>query len=349
MSNTIMVIEDNDAIRGNVVEILELAGYTVLSANNGKAGVDLVLNSIPDLILCDIMMPQMDGYGVLYLLNKNPETSHIPFIFLTAKAEHIDMRRGMEMGADDYLTKPFDHIELLNAVESRLKKKEQQQQFYSKALDQLDNLISKIDGLAELTKIIQGRKTRSFKKNQVVYYEGDKSSGLNIVVSGRIKSIRQSEDGRELMTGIYTNEDYIGINAALSGDSYTDTATAIEDSVLCHIPQSQVDSLINQYPEVAKKFIKVLAKDIREKEELLIQLTYNSVRKKMSEALLRLYRAGNDTLTFSISRENLAAMSGMAIETVSRTLADFKEEGLIEKKSSTLVILDLARLIKMKN
>jgi CRP-like cAMP-binding protein len=151
------------------------------------------------------------------------------------------------------------------------------------------------------------------------------------------------------MTGIYTNEDYIGINAALSGDSYTDTATAIEDSLLCHIPQSQVDSLINQYPEVAKKFIKVLAKDIREKEELLIQLTYNSVRKKMAEALLRLYRAGNDTLTFSISRENLAAMSGMAIETVSRTLADFKEEGLIEKKSSTLVILDLARLIKMKN
>jgi DNA-binding response OmpR family regulator len=183
MSNTIMVIEDNDAIRGNVVEILELAGYTVLSANNGKAGVDLVLNSIPDLILCDIMMPQMDGYGVLYLLNKNPETSHIPFIFLTAKAEHIDMRRGMEMGADDYLTKPFDHIELLNAVESRLKKKEQQQQFYSKALDQLDNLISKIDGLAELTKIIKGRKTRSFKKNQVVYYEAIKVRDLILLLA----------------------------------------------------------------------------------------------------------------------------------------------------------------------
>jgi CRP-like cAMP-binding protein/CheY-like chemotaxis protein len=349
MSSTIMVIEDNAAIRGNVVEILEMAGYKVLSADNGKTGVNLICKHIPDVILCDIMMPELDGYGVLYLLNKKPETSHIPFIFLTAKAEHIDLRKGMEMGADDYLTKPFDHIELLSAVESRLKKKEQQQQFYSKTLDELNKLISKVDGLAELAGIIQGRRTRSFKKGQVVYYEGDKSQGLYLVVSGRIKGIRQAEDGRELMTGIYAAEDYMGINAALSGDVYTDTATAIEDSLLCHIPQNQLDELLGKYPEVGQKFIKILARDIREKEELLIQLTYHSVRKKMSEALLRLYHTSNDSLTFTISREDLAAMSGMAIETVSRTLADFKEECLIEKKSNTIVILDLPRLINMKN
>jgi CRP-like cAMP-binding protein/CheY-like chemotaxis protein len=347
--STIMVIEDNAAIRGNVAEILELAGYIVLSADNGKTGVDLIFKHIPDVILCDIMMPELDGYGVLYLLNKNPETSHIPFIFLTAKAEHIDLRKGMEMGADDYLTKPFDHIELLNAVESRLKKKEQQQQFYSKSLDALSNLIAKVDGLSELAGIIQARKTRLFKKNQVVYYEGDKSQGLYLVMSGRIKGIRQAEDGRELMTGIYAAEDYIGINAALSGNAYTDTATAIEDSELCHIPQNQLDEIVGKYPEVGQNFIKILAKDIREKEELLIQLTYHSVRKKMSEALLRLYHSGNNSLRFSISREDLAAMSGMAVETVSRTLADFKEAGLIEKKSNALVILDLARLMRMKN
>jgi CRP-like cAMP-binding protein/CheY-like chemotaxis protein len=349
MSNTIMVIEDNAAIRGNVVEILELAGYDVISANNGKAGVDLIFKKIPDVILCDIMMPELDGYGVLYLLNKNPETSHIPFIFLTAKAEHIDLRKGMEMGADDYLTKPFDHIELLNAVESRLKKKDQHQQFYSRSLDEITNLISKVDGLAELANVIKGRKIRPFKKNQIIYYEGDNSQGLYLIISGKIKAIRQAEDGRELMTGIYASEDYIGINAALSGGVYTDTATAIEDSLLCHISQQQLDELLLKYPEVARKFIKILAKDIRDKEDLLVQLTYHSVRKKMAGALLRLYHSGNDAPTFTISREDLAAMSGMAVETVSRTLTDFKEEGLIEKKSNLLVLLDIRQLIKMKN
>jgi CheY-like chemotaxis protein len=167
----VLIIEDNDDIRENVIEILELAGYQVSSANNGKAGVELAFQDIPDIILCDIMMPEMDGYGVLYMLSKRPETIAIPFIFLTAKAEHFDRRKGMEMGADDYLTKPFDDMELLNAIESRLKKKEGQQAFYSRSLDRLNSLVAKKDGLAALKKIIEERKARPFKKNQVIYYE----------------------------------------------------------------------------------------------------------------------------------------------------------------------------------
>src|SRR5471030_2750898 len=154
MSKKVLIIEDNNDIRENIIEILELAGYTVYSADNGKTGVDLAIKNIPDIILCDIMMPELDGYGVLYLLNKNPETSTIPFIFLTAKAERVDLRKGMEMGADDYLTKPFDDIELLNAIESRLKKKDLQESFYSKSLDRLTTLVSKNGGLDELKKII---------------------------------------------------------------------------------------------------------------------------------------------------------------------------------------------------
>src|SRR5471030_499509 len=148
MSKKVLIIEDNDDIRDNIVEILELAGYQVYAANNGKAGVDLAIKNLPDIILCDIMMPELDGYGVLYLLNKKTETAAIPFIFLTAKAEKVDLRKGMEMGADDYLTKPFDDIELLNAIESRLKKKDLQESFYSKSLDRLSNLVSKNNGLA---------------------------------------------------------------------------------------------------------------------------------------------------------------------------------------------------------
>src|SRR5205085_309528 len=105
-------------------KILELTGYKTFTAENGKRGVDLAIKEKPDLIICDIMMPELDGYGVLHLLRKNADTQGIPFIFLTAKIERSDFRKGMEMGADDYITKPFEDIELLNAIEVRLRKNE---------------------------------------------------------------------------------------------------------------------------------------------------------------------------------------------------------------------------------
>src|SRR5690554_1825161 len=121
---TILIIEDHDDIRESTAEILDLAGYNVLTASEGKTGVEMALKHLPDLILCDIMMPVLDGYGVLYLLGKHAETSSIPVIFITAKAERADLRKGMEMGADDYITKPFDDMELLRAIESRFKKQD---------------------------------------------------------------------------------------------------------------------------------------------------------------------------------------------------------------------------------
>jgi CRP-like cAMP-binding protein/CheY-like chemotaxis protein len=350
MSKTVLIIEDNNDIRENIVEILQLANYTVYEADNGKAGVDIANKHKPDIILCDIMMPDLDGYGVLYMLHKNAETTNIPFIFLTARAERLDLRKGMEMGADDYLTKPFDDMELLNAIETRLKKQEAQQNFYSKSLDSLKNLISRNDGLTELKKIIQERKTRSFKKNQVIYYEGDKGSGLYLLLSGKVKSIKLAEDGRELMTAIYTPDDYIGVNAMLLNEPHSDTATAIEDSTVCPIPKEMLEQLMNKHPDVAREFIKLLAKDIKEKEEQLLQMAYHSVRKKMADAMVRLQGRGKaDETSFKISREDLAALTGMATETVSRTLSDFKDEGLIEKKGSVITIIKLDGLVKMRN
>jgi CRP-like cAMP-binding protein/CheY-like chemotaxis protein len=349
MNKQVLIIEDNDDIRENIVEILELADFRVLHAANGKIGVDLATKNKPDIILCDIMMPDLDGYGVLYMLGKNPETAAIPFIFLTAKAERVDLRKGMEMGADDYLTKPFDDIELLTAIETRLKKKGIQEDFYSKSLDKITGLLAKNNGLAELKRVITERKSRQFKKNQVIYYDGDKGNGLYIVLSGKIKTMKLAEDGRELMTGIYGTDEYLGINAMLSGEPYADTATALEDSQLCLIPKDQLDELINHYPDVARQFINILANDVRDKEEQLLQLAYNSVRKRMAGSLLRLHKQNVASESFKISREDLAAMAGMATETVSRTLTDFKDEGLIEKKGSLITVLDKKRLVKMKN
>jgi len=349
MSKKVLIIEDNNDIRENVVEILELAGYQVFAANNGKTGVEMAQQNMPDIILCDIMMPELDGYGVLYLVNKNPAMAAIPFIFLTAKAERVDLRKGMEMGADDYLTKPFDDMDLLNAIESRLKKKETQEKFYSSTLDHLSNLVSKNNGLAELKKVIQERKVRHFKKNQVLYYEGDRGNGLYIVLNGKIKTVKLAEDGRELMTGIFTPDQYLGVQAMLAGEPYSDTATALEDSSLCIIPKEQLDELLNLYPDVARQFIKLLATDIREKEEQLLQLAYHSVRKRMAEAIVKLVNGDKEANSFKISREDLAAMAGMATETVSRTLSDFKDEGLIDKKGSMISVLNLQKLERMKN
>jgi len=347
----ILIIEDNDDIRESTAEILELANYDVLQANNGREGVELANKNLPDLILCDIMMPELDGYGVLYLLNKNPQTAATPFIFLTAKAERLDMRKGMEMGADDYLTKPFDDVELLNAIESRLNKKDKQHQFYSQSLDRLSNLFNGTSGLQELEKMIAARKVRAIKKKQIVYYEGDPASGIYLVINGKVKTFKLSEDGRELLTGMYSHEEYFGITSILLSAPYAETAEAMEDSTVCMLPKDMMDDLLSRYPDVARQFIHIISNNLQDKEEQLLQLAYHSVRKRMAEVLIRLCKqeTEGEELVLRVSRDNLAAMAGMATETVSRILSDFKEEGIIERKGSQIVILDQNKLKQMKN
>ena len=346
----ILIIEDNDDIRGNVVEILQLANYDVFQANNGKTGAEMAIKIIPDLILCDIMMGDLDGYGVLQQLNKNSATRAIPFIFMTAKSERSDIRKGMELGADDYLTKPFDDTELLNAIDSRLKKKKIQEEFYSKSVEKLTNLVAEKDGLTELKTALEQRKVRSFKKNDTVYNEGERANGVWVVLDGKVKTTKMADDGRELMTSIAETDAFIGINVLFSEGFYIDTATATEDSHLLNFPREQFERFISLYPDVAQKFVRILSNQIRQQEEQLMQLAYQSVRKRIAEAILRLYRQQNPAdKTISVSRTDLASMSGTAPETVSRTLSDFKDEGSIEKKGSAITIINLLKLEKIKN
>ena len=124
MKKKILIIEDNPEILDNISEILELDGYEILKAQNGKQGVEAAIANVPDLIICDIMMPVMDGYAVLHMLQKNEKLQNIPFIFLSAKNERTDIRKGMQLGADDYISKPFEPTDLLNVIAVRLKKSE---------------------------------------------------------------------------------------------------------------------------------------------------------------------------------------------------------------------------------
>jgi PAS domain S-box-containing protein len=122
---TILVIEDEPEMRRNLVTILQLEGFRPLAADNGRRGVELARTEAPDLVLCDVMMPQLDGYGVLAELHNDPSTMNIPFVFLTARGEKADVRGGMNLGADDYLTKPVDKNDLLKAINTRLARAEQ--------------------------------------------------------------------------------------------------------------------------------------------------------------------------------------------------------------------------------
>ena len=206
---TILVIDDNNDLRENTAEILDLAGYKTLTAENGKRGVDIAIKEKPALIVCDIMMPELDGYGVLHLLRKHPDTQQIPFIFLTAKTERSDFRKGMEMGADDYVTKPFEDIELLNAIEVRLKKSEVLQQNYSPTAQGLSQFVRDVKDTGLLKQLSAQYDIEQYSKKQTVYAEGKRPRFLYYLVSGNVKAFKIHEDGKEYITDLFSSGDFI--------------------------------------------------------------------------------------------------------------------------------------------
>ncbi len=161
----ILLIEDNDNIRENTAEILELSNYKVIVAENGKTGVEMAIEHTPDLIICDIMMPVLDGYGVLHAIHRKEAIKNTPFIFLTAKTERSDLRKGMELGADDYITKPFSGAELLSAVESRFKKLDMLKEELSSGIEGLQHLMQASLGTNPLQSLIEGSNTNKYKKS----------------------------------------------------------------------------------------------------------------------------------------------------------------------------------------
>lgn len=348
----ILLIEDNLEMRENTAEMLELADYEVQVAENGKTGVRLAQEIMPDLIICDIMMPELDGYGVLYILAKNPRTSVIPFIFLTAKTEKSDYRKGMNLGADDYLTKPFEEMELLEAVEIRLKKSGQFQKEFEADIDGVDHFIEAAEGLEEMNKLSRDRKRRHYKKKGALFYEGEYPNFLYFIDKGKIKTYKMNEDGKELITGLYKEGDFIGYLALLENIEYPESAVALEDSEVYLIPKRDFLALLFTNRDVSARFIKMLSRNLVEKEQELLNLAYNTVRKRVADALLQLrhrYQTdSNETFRMAMSRDDLASMVGTAKESVIRTLSEFKNDSLIEIKGSEITLLDLEGLSNLR-
>ncbi|MFM2375985.1 MAG: hypothetical protein RLZZ165_1082 [Bacteroidota bacterium] len=340
----ILLIEDNPEMRENTSEILVFAGYEVITANNGRLGIQKAREEMPDLILCDIMMPEMDGYGVLFLLNKDPKTAGIPFIFLTAKADKSEIRKGMNLGADDYLTKPYDEMELLDAIEGRFRRNEITRKEFGNDLAGLNAFLDDARGKEALSRLSVDRKTRVFKKKENIYYEGEYPNSLIFITKGKVKGWRMNEDGKEFITDLYKEGEFIGYLPLITGATYSETATALEESVVALIPKDDFLELFHKDRDVAFRFIKLLASNVHEKEEKLLSLAYSSVRARVAEALLRLrdrYQGGaNDPFSISISRDDLAGMVGTATESLIRTLSEFKNEHLIEISGREITVLD---------
>jgi DNA-binding response OmpR family regulator len=344
----ILVIDDNTAIRENTAEILSLAGYKTNTAENGKVGVEIAIKEIPDLIVCDIMMPELDGYGVLHLLKKNAATENIPFIFLTAKTERTDFRKGMEMGADDYITKPFDDLELLKAIEIRLKKMEIITAQYAPGEKGASELMKdlKSSGLFPLDP--EQYDTEKLSKKMKLYMEGRRPKYLYFLKSGKIKTFKLHQDGKEYITNLYNAGDYIGHLPLLESISYDDTAEVLEDAEIAMIEKDDFLKAVYNDMNIATKFIKLISRDVKEKEERLLHLAYDSLRKRVAKGLVDIHQKFNaqksGQQSIDISREDIAQYVGTATESLIRTLSDFKSEKLIEIKDGKIRILQPEKL-----
>lgn len=341
----VLLIEDDMALRENTAELLELSNYEVTTAPNGRIGIDLAIANPPQIVVCDIMMPEVDGYGVLEALSSNPSTSHIPFIFLSAKTEHKEIRKGMDMGADDYLTKPFEEEVLISAIESRIAKatilnnilKEEpvaKEEDSLRSLNELKNFFDDEGG--EL----------SFNKGALIYKEGEHSNMIYLILKGVVKTHKMDESGKELITGLLKADDFLGFTSFIENIAYLESATAIEDTVVVGVSKNELKEVLEKSKNVSLELMELLTDNLAEIKGQLLQMAYSSVRKKTAQTILQFAVILNKKPEegIKIARNDLASVAGIATESLIRTLSGFKKEGLIEIEGRNIRLIDVEGL-----
>ncbi len=342
---TILLIEDDAALRENTAELLELSDYKVFTAQNGKIGIEKARQIKPDIIVCDIMMPEVDGYGVLEAVTADQNLNAIPFIFLSAKTEHNQIRKGMNLGADDYLTKPFDEDDLLSAIESRLAKasilsklakSKNTEQTPSQAIGNLNELKNLFCDEGEVSK---------FKRGEIIYAKGDYNNNLFLILKGVVKTHNMDMNGKELITTLYKADDFVGFSSIRENTPHNETATAVDDTELVAISKKYVADLLKSNQDVSLELMNVLADNLEHVKEQLLNMAYSSVKKKTASTILQFVDIMNrKTSAIKISRSDLAATAGIATESLIRTLSDFKKDGIIEIQGRNITVIDAERL-----
>lgn len=347
---TILVIEDEEDIRLNILELLSLANHKVITATNGKEGIEVAQRTIPDLIISDIMMPLIDGFGVLHILKKDPKTRDIPFVFLTSKNEVNNFRQAMHLGANDYIVKPFEGSELLNTVDTVLSALPDKARVAvtPESSSEPAPVASVQTAQDPLMDLVEASDITEYCRKQVIYKEGSIPRFLYYIKKGKIRTFKSHEDGKDLVMGLYGETDFIGYAPLLEGIAHIETAEAIEDTELVMIPKIEFEKLIAAKPEVMKRFVVILTKNLIEKEDQLLGAAYNTLRKKVAGALVLLGKKYSRQLEqpyiISMSRDELASIAGTATESLIRTLTEFKQEKLIDMNNGAISILDERKL-----
>ena len=349
MKKTVLLIEDDRIVRENTSEILQLANYDVETAENGKVGIELAKKIIPDIIICDILMPVLDGYGVLQIVSKTEELEHIPFIFLTAKTLHEDLRKGMELGADDYISKPFEESELLRAIDSRLKRVEAFEQKPTTNLIPQKVQKNILKNIQNIDQFLAKKRVYSFQKNETIYCEGNLSQHIFLIKEGLVKTYSINELGKELNLSYYSKNEYFGFASFVKQVPHFENSKAITTTQLYKINKDEINSIINNNHHIIYNFIDLLADKLISSNERLLLQAYGSVRKKTAQTLLNLLEnyPDNTNSELHISRLNLSNSIGIPKETLARTLHDFKEEKLIDFSNKGIKVIDKSKLQKI--
>ena len=345
---TILLIEDDTVLRENTAELLELSNYSVITASQGKAGVFTAKEFLPDIIVCDIMMPELDGYGVLKELAKNEDTKYIPFIFLSAKTDHKDVRKGMDLGADDYITKPFNDEELCSAIESRLAKasilKDIRDKYQGRDDESLDNEINTLDDLKKF--FDYNGQTFIYLDGDDIYREGSNSNTIFLIQKGIVKCYKFDELGKELITSLCKEDDLFGFSSFTQNIPYQESAKAIGDTVLIGISKQELNTILENNHKITLELIELLNANLSGIKKQLLQMAYGTVAKKTAATIIKFAEKLNKNLNdpIKISRSDLASVAGIAKETFIRTMTTFKKDGLIKVEGRNIKILDINKL-----
>lgn len=343
----VLLIEDDPALRENTAELLELSDYKVMTASNGKVGVNLATQHLPDIIVCDIMMPELDGYGVLESLSNQSQTKNIPFIFLSAKTERKDVRKGMDMGADDYLTKPFEEEELISAIESRLAKTAilREQSAVSSITD------SSLSSLEDLRKFFRDHgDLEHYDEGETIYEEGKHSNYTYLLVKGVVKNHRIDEHGKELITGLHKSDDLFGYASFVDSSPYAESASVIESAEVFRVSKKTLRAFLVDHHHLTLELVNYMADNLSELKGQLVEMAYNSVRKKTASTILKFVDKlkQEETHRIKISRSDLASVAGIATESLIRALSSLKKEGLIDIKGRSIEVLDEVALSEVE-
>jgi len=344
---TILIIEDDSMLRENTKELLELENYRVITAPNGKIGILKATNELPDLIICDIMMPEVDGYGVLQALSSNEATIHIPFIFVSAKTEHKEIREGMDLGADDYLTKPFEEDEFLSAIKSRLAKATI---LAKKRVLKENNAEEEILNLHQLKNFFDDNGVLlKYKKGDVIFKEGQYDYKVYLILKGTVKVYTSDKNGKELTTALQKADDFLGITS-LKETVHQEFAAAIDNVELAAIEKKELVGIIDKNHNIALDLMHILNGHLADTKMQLFQTAYSSVRKKTVQTLMQFAEVLNTQAgeAIKVSRSDLASVAGVAPESLIRTLSSLKHEGLLEIKGGVIKILDVEKLKKIE-